>query len=228
VALGEFVASEGSTGFIHFPTTAHAVMQRASISAGGRETGVMLAYLPPEARDLRIGTPAQARLAVTVVYQPLVEAPPQAIHLPQRYRRIVLEIAEEVGLTRTAAPTSLSTNVETVLDSSFDASRGLQQISIDRIGAGVAEKVTGLMSSAAATLVHVDLPMNDPSIHDAVEQLRGVSFAFAGWLPGWSGHDVLRMQYLASPSTVELAPSLYSAEAAALMDMIRSELVDRS
>ncbi len=46
LALGEVLVSEGAVGFIHFPTTAHPVMQRALLSAGGRETGVMLAYLP--------------------------------------------------------------------------------------------------------------------------------------------------------------------------------------
>lgn len=38
-ALGELLVAEGVCGFVHFPTTAHAVMQRASVSAGGSRDG---------------------------------------------------------------------------------------------------------------------------------------------------------------------------------------------
>ena len=52
------------------------------------------------------------------------------------------------------------------------------------------------------------------------------SFVFAAWLPAWAGHDVLRLQYLAAPSDADLAPTLYSPEARALMAVIRSESLD--
>ena len=227
LALGELVISENANGFIHFPTTAHHLMQRASLGSGGRETGLMLAYLPPEARDLEIGAAAPGRLAVTIVYQPLRHAPHQEIHLPHRYRPLILELADRVGLSRTPVPAGSTPSAKTVLESTFDASRDLQRITIGRIGADVGEEVAALTSSAKAGLVHVDLPMSDPSIEDAVEQLRRSSFAFAGWLPGWRGYDVLRLQYLAASVGVD-EPTLYSAEAAALMNMIRAELLDRS
>lgn len=218
LALGAAVASEGVSGFIHFPTTAHPVMQRASLSAGGRETGVMLAYLPPETRDTALGAPQHGRLAVTVVYQPVLEAAAQDVHLPRRYESLILGMADDLGLARSSAGPRRTPTAASRLSSTYDAGRGLLRISVERIGADAAAA-----AAAAAALVHVDLPLNDPGIDHAVEMLRRSSFAFAAWLPGWAGHDVLRMQRVDSPSDVELSPTLASPEAGALLRMIRAE-----
>ena len=63
VAMGEMLTAGGAIGFVHYPTTAHEVMQRASLSSGGRETGIMLAFLPPETRDRAIAEPGDHRVA---------------------------------------------------------------------------------------------------------------------------------------------------------------------
>jgi len=224
LALFEAVAAQGAAGFIHFPTTAHPVMQRASLAAGGRETGVMLAYLPPQARDLELGAQGAGRLAVTVVYQPVAAAPAQRIHLPRRYAELILDLADALGLGRSEAGPPRTPAGESLLEHGSDAARGLERIAVERIGADIDAAVSSLASATAAALVHVDLPMNDPGIDHAVELLRRSGFAFAAWLPGWAGHDMLRMQQPASPSESELAPALFSPRAGALMRMIRAEL----
>jgi len=225
LALVELLASEGAVGFIHFPTTAHPVMQRASLSAGGRETGIMLAYLPPDTRDLTIPALGDQRLAVTVVYQPVLESSAQSIHLPGRYAEQILSIADALGLRRSAARTFRAPIGESRLERAFDASRGLERISVHHIGADIAAKLTSVVKSTPGALVHVDLPMNDPGIDHAVAHLRRSSFAFAAWLPGWAGHDVLRLQHVADPSEAELSPTLFSPEAKTLMTAIRTELL---
>lgn len=212
-ALGETLIAEQVCGFVHFPTTAHPVMQRASVSAGGRETGVMLAYLPPEA-------PGGTRLAVTVVYQPVLPAPAQAVVLPERYAEPILELAGALGLARTRAPAGAPRGPSR-LERSAEPARGLERVIVRRIGPDLAERV---LQGTTAPLVHVDLPMDDPAIGDAVESLRAAAFAYAAWLPGWAGHDALRLQRLADPSEAELAPALESAEARRLMELIRAEL----
>jgi len=224
-ALGEELAADGVSGFIHFPTTAHPVMQRASLSAGGRETGIMLAYLPPETRDLALGAPDAGRLAVTVVYQPILAAAAQRIHVPGRYEQVVLGMAADLGLGRRAAGAARPPSGESRLHHRFDPARELLRISVERIGADVAAAVASLMAATPAAVIHVDLPMNDPGIDDAVVSLGGSSFAFAAWLPGWAGHDVLRLQRLEHPTEAELSPRLWSPEAAALMAGIRTEIL---
>ena len=45
-ALHERTRRDGFSGYIHYPTTAHDIMQRASVLNGGVETGIMLGYVP--------------------------------------------------------------------------------------------------------------------------------------------------------------------------------------
>ncbi len=66
--------------------------------------------------------------------------------------------------------------------------------------------------------------MNEPGVDAAATALRGGRFAFGAWLPGWAGHDVLRMQRLRDPTPSELAPDLYSAQARDMMAEIRADL----
>jgi len=225
IELGRELIAQGVAGFVHFPTTAHEVMQRASVRAGGRETGIMLAYLPANTRDLELGDHGDERLAVTVVYQPLGAAPAQPIALPSRHRKRILALADDLGLERHPIPLRPPTDASTVLTHTIDDARGLARVSVERIGTDVADQVNAIMSVSGAAIGHVDLPMNDAAIDDAVDQLRESSFAYAAWLPGWAGHDVLRLQHVVDPTAAELAPNLASAEANELMAMIRTEIL---
>lgn len=213
-ALGELLVAEGVCGFVHFPTTAHAVMQRASVSAGGRETGVLLGYLPEAA-------PGEGRLAVTVVHQPVLPAPSGAWCPPDRYAGLLRETAAALGLEREVAVRGGGPVAVSELACTADPARGLERVTVGRIGADLAARVA---QETSAGLVHVDLPLDDPAIDGAVEALRRASFAYGAWLPGWAGHDVLRLQRIAAPTPAELAPALESAQARRIIDLIREEL----
>lgn len=224
LALAEELVADGAAGFIHFPTTAHPVMQKASLGAGGKETGIFLAYLPPGLREPGSDEAGDSRLAVTVVYQPVVEAPPQLIYLPTRYAELILELAGDLGLAREAAEGSGPADGETRFKRSLDPRRGLERVRVERIGPDITAGISSILEDTDARLVHVDLPMNDPGVDYAVEGLRPLGFGFAAWLPGWAGHDVLRLQRIGEPSDAELEPTLHSAEAQSLMKLIRREL----
>jgi Acetyltransferase (GNAT) family len=223
-ALSGIVVAEGATGFVHFPTTAHTVMQKASLSAGGCDTGVMLAYLPPDARDLTIGGTGNDRLAVTVVYQPLAESPAQAIFLPERYNSLIAGFAERLHLRRSAASGEAKPAGRTDVRQTSDAELGLERLAVHRIGEDIADVVLALALATDTTLIHVDLTMNQPDIHHAVEQLHQTGFAFAAWLPGWNESDVLRLQLVKDPTDGELHPILYSTNANNIATLIRNEL----
>lgn len=223
-ALQDSVIAHGSVGFVHFPTTAHTVMQKASVSAGGYETGVMLAYLPPEARDVTIGGTGEDRLAVTVVYQPLIESPARTIFLPERYHSLIGAFAERLRLGRSAARNQANPSGATKVAQTTDVDRGLERLVVERIGEDIADIVHSATSVTDATVIHVDLMMNQPKIHHAVEQLHQSGFAFAAWLPGWNESDVLRLQLLKNSTDGERHPNLHSADANNIATLIRSEL----
>ena len=225
LAMGESVVADGAIGFVHYPTTAHEVMQRASLSSGGRETGIMLAFLPPRARDRNIAEPGDHRVAVTVVYQPIVDAPAQEIFVPGRFEELVLGLARELGLRRTNPRPLRDPDGDTILEQSVDSSFGLQSMSVGRVGTDIAERVAAGLAASGTRVTHVDLPMDDPGIDYAVEQLMPGGFAFSAWLPSWNGHDVLRLQRIVDPTPAELHPSLFSSEAESLMNVIRPDLL---
>ncbi len=223
-ALRRSVIADGAVGIIHFPTTAHTVMQKVSLSAGGHETGVMFAYLPPDARDLTIGGAGDDRLAVTVVYQPLIESPEREIFLPERYSSLIHGYTERLRLLRRTSGNQPKPTRITKIRQTSDVDRGIERLAVEHIGQDLADCVLSATSANSARLIHVDLPMNQPEIDYAVEQLHQIGFAFAAWLPGWTASDVLRLQLLKDPTDGELNPNLYSVDAGNIAALIRSEL----
>ena len=222
--LRDNIVAGGASGFVHYPTTAHTVMQKASLQSGGCETGVMLAYLPPQARDLTIGGSGEDRLAVTVVYEPLVEAPARAIFLPARYHDLIGNFAAHLQLRRTFSRIQTEPAGKTTIRRSAEMNGNLERLTIEHIGSDIADVVLTATAQSDASLIHVDLTMNQPEIEHAVAAALAAGFAFSAWLPGWNASDVLRLQLLRNPTANELHPVLYSPPANDLVAFIRSEL----
>jgi hypothetical protein len=223
-ALRANIIADGATGFLHYPTTAHTVMQKASLKSGGWETGIMLAYLPPDARDVAIGGSGEDRLAVTVVYQPLSEASARALFLPDCYGSLIMDFAKRLQLCRTSAGDHENPTGATSMRQVTDQHSRRDRIIVDRIGNDLVERVVTAIEVSDAGVCHVDLSMDQPEVHLAVEQLRKLGFAFCAWLPGWSKSDVLRLQFLKGSTTGELRPNLHSHAADQLALLIQSEL----
>lgn len=223
-ALREKLVADGAVGFLHYPTTAHTIMQKASLKSGGCETGIMLAYMPPEARDLAIGGSGDDRLAVTVVYQPLAEAPGQAFFLPDLYHSLITGFAERLQLRRTSAGDPAKPAGSTILWQVTDQHSRRVRFVVDHVGDDFVERIASGIEESDAGVSHVDLTMDQPTVDHAVEKLRMLGFSFCAWLPGWNESDVLRLQFLKEPTAGELQPNLYSPAADQLAVLMRSEL----
>jgi serine/threonine-protein kinase RsbW len=218
----------GAVGFHHYPTTAHPIMQRLAVQAGGVETGVMLAYIPEgtEYRDLG-GASEQGRLAVVTVYQPLDPAPAREVFLPPRYAPMLRAIHERAGLEREAlAPPEVSRGVSssTRMSSRLDDRRGLLRIHVDRAGRDVLARVREAMGAGPVEATHVDLLLSDPGAPRAVEALRTRGFFFCALLPEFAATDVLRLQHLRETVGTGTPPDLVHPEA---REILRAALADR-
>ncbi len=100
-ALHEQLKVFGFSGYVHFPTTAHTVMQRASVSLGGAETGLLLGYLPETLEVSGFTGPRSRRLAVTVAYQPLDDSPGSTIGASSELEATWLQnLSHKLGLSR--------------------------------------------------------------------------------------------------------------------------------
>jgi hypothetical protein len=221
-ALTDLCVADGFVGYVHFPTTAHAIMQKASVRGGGVETGVMLDYIPDDT-DYRAIERASGRLAATVVYQPIGDAPARRVYVPRDYRERIERSYATAGLSRTIA----------TADGSFEARdceivethlprRDLLHVDVTRVGADLVARI----GSTAARITHVDAALDDPAVGAAVAALRAAGFVYCALLPEFANGDVLRLQRLARVDATTFAPAIANPDAQTLLALIRSEYAE--
>jgi len=222
-ALFEACRVGGYIGFHHYPTTAHAIMQKLAVQAGGIETGVMLDYIPAgtDYRDLG-GTSEHGRRAVVTVYQPLAPAPARSVFLPRRHEAMLREIYGRAGLERIActAAERLPSSC-TRVRSHVDARRGLLRIEVESAGADLCARVDEIADAHAAAVTHVDVLLSDPAATRAVETLHARGFVFCALLPEFASSDVLRLQRLSTE--LRALPALVYPEAATILAAIMAD-----
>ena len=202
-ALADLCDAEGFIGYVHYPTTAHDIMQTTAVRGDGVETGLMLDYIPAET-DYRGIDRVAGRLAATVVYLLFSPAPERPVFLPTIYRELIEDLYSEAMLKRLVAPSrdALPRDGTRALRT-LHARRSLQHVHVERAGSDLAK---WLDSSAAVT--HVDLCLDDPTVEAAVSVLRDQGFFFCALLPEFAHTDALRLQRLGSPAPGSFAPEL--------------------
>lgn len=225
-ALRTRTLEEGFAGYVHYPTTAHEIMQKSATSGKGRETGIMLAYIPAET-EYNDFEGAQGRLAATIVYQPLTETGQREIYLPARYADTIRSLPPTLGLVRCFAVPDNPENDRSVIKQTVHARRNLMQLLLVRIGSDLSTQLSALLD-AGPDLVHVDINMADAGIGFAVDLLADLGFVYSGWLPDFYESDVLRMQRIANLTEQETTPNLVTNEAAEFLTLIKSEINHQS
>ncbi len=224
IALVERCRKDGFAGFMHYPTTAHEVMQKTSLRFGGVETGVMLAYVPAETQyvEVEVDQPA-GRLAATVVYQPIGTLTEQDVLLPERYAALLAGLYTSLGAPRGRGATRKPRERSSV-GTTYNAKRSLLHLSVDGIGEDLGTLISELPAEqAAATLAHVDLPLGDPGVGPAVDLLVELGFFYCGLLPGFAAGDVLRLQRLNGEAPSSYRPDLANESARRLLDFIKAD-----
>jgi GNAT superfamily N-acetyltransferase len=196
-ALGDLCRQLGYVGYVHYPTTAHTIMQTRSVAGGGVETGIMLAYIPADteynAIDRRAG-----RLAATVVYQPFSRALARDVFVPRRYPWLE-ELFASARLGRTAHAGSQTPTGRSQLVTRWNERRGLLHVDCVRAGADVDTEIEAARARRAPAIVHVDVGLDVACIDAVVDRLCGLGFFFCALLPEFGSGDVLRLQWLADP-----------------------------
>jgi GNAT superfamily N-acetyltransferase len=227
-ALRERVLAEGYLGYVHYPTTAHAIMQQASVRNGGSETGVMLAYVAATT-EYRAVERRPGRLAATVAFQPLAALPGRRVHVPSSYAALVESIYADAGLERevlAAAGLSASrpaASGPSALSALLHSERGVLSLALTRHGGDLREAVERQLTTHAPEVAHLDLLLDDPAIDAALAVLRPLGFIFCAVLPEFGRTDVLRLQRLREPRATDFEPELVNAGAERLCALMRRE-----
>ncbi len=207
----------GYTGFLHYPTTDHHIMQRRSVERGF-EIGLMLSYVPAET-DGQVTQRAQSRRgAATIVFEPLAKRQAhRTAYLPRAFDRLLVEFAEVCDIPREWQPcTARSYSNPSLTTIEKHTRRGLTRLRIDRTGADIADAVTQL-SDIDTPCQQIDIALADPGIDHAVNVALDQGFFFCGWLPGYSTDDVLRLQRV-EPQSTDMSPNVVNPGAQRLLD----------
>ncbi len=236
-ALHELVKRNGYVAYLHFPTTAHDVMQKASVAYGGQETGVMLAYIPktttpetttPETTDTKLKNNQPSRLAATVAYQPLSSPPTREVILPKRYRMVITSIYENLSLNRRINAPSISVKQSHTCDvvriiENYNDQRGLLHIFVETACIDIAEKVSVWIKKYQPKVTHIDLPLDNPDIDIMIENLREIGFFFSAVLPEFAHTDLLRLQAISPLMPDNFNVNVINKTAIRLTDFIRQD-----
>ena len=235
-ALHQRCIEDGFVGFVHFPTTAHTIMQQRSIRSGGSETGIQLAYVPAttDYRAVEGQSLGNQRLAVTVVYQPLARAPLRKVHFPTRYADLMARLYQQADLKRLPLqPPQTLPRSSSQLTFEVDSRRGLLRIEIERTGQDLEEQIDVLLRTysdgdAAGELLavlHADLFLDDPHVDQAVLALVERGFFYAGLAPELAHTDILRMQRLhqVEPHFDPWDVNLANSEAIELLEILKRD-----
>jgi len=228
-ALHELVQRKGYVAYLHYPTTAHEIMQRASVAYGGKETGVMLAYVP-ETTDSRLEDKQFGRLAATVAYQPLSPPPCREVILPERYYTVITSIYENLSLDRRVTKPLHSLGQSLVSDEArmienYSPQRGLLHIFVAIEGRHIASKVSALIEKYQPEITHIDLPLDNSDIAIVIESLRKLGFFFCALLPEFAHTDLLRLQAISSLTPSDFELNLINEDAISLANFIRNDAV---
>ena len=219
--LNRLCVEAGYVAYLHYPTAAHEIMQKASVR-GGFETGVMLDYIPAET-DYRAIDRGAGRVAATVAYQPFSPAPQRSLWIAARYLDAARQLYAAASLDRTLRVADDSATAQaTRVIGSFNKRRGLHHVHVAAIGTDFVDAIAAA-SNAAAAVSHIDLCLDDPGIGVAVAALRAQGYFFCALLPEFAHTDVLRMQRLTSHAVSSFAPKLANRSAMELLARMRRE-----
>jgi len=221
-ALADLCRQSGFVGYVHYPTTAHTVMQKRSVGNGGTETGVMLGYVPAET-DYRQFDRRPGRIAATIVYQPFAPAPPLRIYVPDRYAMLLGRLYGQLGLRRERLSSTALLSPTSVAARTHLQRRGLTHIHVEQVGADLGTVVRQMLDANDGEVAHVDLPLDEPGVDRAVSELAQLGFTYCGLLPGFGRSDVLRLQRLRDQPPAVFDPELANPDARSLLAFINAE-----
>ncbi len=222
--LHELAQEAGYSGYLQYPTTAHHIMQKASVAYGGIETGLMLSYVGAES-DFQGRPSLTGRLAATVAYQPVSAAPPRRLaRLPGRYQTLLRQLYRSLGLPlEVENRPDFSPRHDARLALTFNKRWRYLQMEVEEVGERLGAEVELLIDQYQPCVSYIDLPVDCNGVDLAVESLNAIGFFYSALLPCLYGADILRLQRLQGARESDFQPDLANETAGRLLDYARRE-----
>jgi hypothetical protein len=205
----------------------HAITQKTNVAIGARETGVLLAEIPESTSFRGFDEAPRQRGSVVVYYHAVGKAPARELFVPPRYRALLPPIYQRLDLERALRdPTTARASGSSSMHLELHERRGLARIEVEVAGPEVAALVERRLRELClrrVDVIHLDLPLGDPTAMAAVDRFAELGFFFGAVIPELRAGDVLRLQYL---NNVDLDPErlvLYTDEAKLLLQAILAD-----
>lgn len=201
------VKAEGLLGLYGEAVTLHPYSQKANFASGGRETGILLAYIPGDRTFNKIGGGGDAaadRQTAVLFYIRLNPEPKRTIYPPLHHRTMIERIYAWTGVERTVerADPDLITRLpeRSEVDVQVRANYNWAVLRVVKSGRDLPDLVRVRLRElrlSRVDCVYLDLPLSDPATQIMAPQLEVLGFSFCGLYPEMVEEgDLLRLQYL--------------------------------
>lgn len=199
--------ARGLTGLYVEAVTLHPYSQKANFATGGRETGMLLAYVPEgfTFKKIKDGDEAAlSRQAAVLYYNPLNPGPACGVYAPARHRQMIGRIYDWAGLERVLleAPAEAYAALPAHAEITVDVARvfGHAVISVVAPGLDLAQQLRAQLDELKLSridLIAVDLPLAHPATQILAEEIEACGFSFCAVYPEkHRDGDLLRLHHL--------------------------------
>ncbi len=221
----------GLLGIFAVPVTIHTFSQRNDERAGMPVCAALLGYAPEGSHPKGETYPTTGqRQSNLITFRFLTQPSERAIHAPDSYREIMLQIYARLGV-KVATCARLSPAVaESKTGISIDH-RAYGKIHFAQIGANVGIELRQAVRDVlglGARAVQLSALVSDPGLPLLAEEARSQGFFFCGVGPAFcDGEDILMLQFLVDPLDVSKL-QLYADPAKELVSFIEKDRAGRS
>ncbi len=202
--LMEHAAGIGLKGVFGEAVTIHPYSQRLCHALGGKESAVMLGYIPPSdyKRIVHNGF-RQRQLAMLYFFHFERLAKSEKIFAPLNFQDIMQKIYTRLGMPRefrleTAVPWGVMCG-ETAFRLTVNSEIGIASIIVDSYCPDTVKIVgfrLGQLLKEGIEYVYIDMPLSDPLTSYFAQEFELIGFFFSGVIPFLAKGDALRMQFL--------------------------------
>lgn len=211
--MAETYQDQGIAGLHLYALALHDIVQNQSQNAGAVVTGILPGYFSRKVKASGYEYP-DARIGSVTLYMPLAPLPKRASYIPDVYSGVLSDTYVRLGLDRDLIAADekpfLPAKTSYFIDSKA-ANKHLRVV-IKRIGMDLIDVVRQHLPKLAPPeyeVVYLDLPLSDPAVGYAVENVRQLRFFYGALMIERCGSDWLRLQrydrHLVAPEAMKIA-----------------------
>ncbi|MCA9792129.1 MAG: GNAT family N-acetyltransferase [Candidatus Eremiobacteraeota bacterium] len=207
------------------PVTFHPYSQRVLAPYDFVESGLLLGSVPADEQARGLELTVRGRITLMPCVCSLSPEPSRLLFGPPRYRLMLAQTIERMGLRRDLAEPSpkLSRPARGRLTPTLMPLMQRGVVRVTSVGEDswdeLLQTLRDLLAEQVAVL-HVDLDLADAFTPELCDELNQRGFFYGAYLPSIGGTDVLRLQYLNHLELTRTRPMLVNSWARQLYDFI--------